>query len=63
VSDPLRRADINRMTPAELKIHEAIVEVEKLGADERLTDAVVSLSDAQKKVSEFIDDPERKVWL
>jgi hypothetical protein len=51
------------MTPAELKIHEAIVEVEKLGADERLTDAVVSLSDAQKKVSEFIDDPERKVWL
>jgi hypothetical protein len=43
------------MTPAELAIRDAVLEVEKLGADTRLTTAVLLLSDAQEKVADFID--------
>ena len=50
-----RRIDIERMLPAELALRNAELEIEKLGADERLTNAVILLAEAQEKVSDFID--------
>jgi hypothetical protein len=49
------RLDLNE--PAELAIHNAIQEVEKLPADERLTRAVTLLSEAKDMVADFIDQP------
>jgi hypothetical protein len=43
------------MTPAELAITKAIEEVEKIGADVRLTNAVINLSDARNHVADYID--------
>lgn len=53
--DPLRRRDLQRMTPAELAIRDAIVAVEMVGADPLLTDAVVLLGDAAEKLGDYID--------
>ena len=50
-----RRIDINQHTPAEAAIRAAMLEVEKLPADTRLTNAVVLLSTAQKLVADFVD--------
>lgn len=50
-----RRSDILRMTPAELAIRKAVLEVEKLPGDVRLTDAVILLSQAQNKVADYVD--------
>lgn len=47
------RLDLNE--PAELAIHNAMQEVEKIGAGVRLTDAVVLLAKAKDLVSDFID--------
>jgi hypothetical protein len=47
------RLDLN--TPAELAIHNAIQEVEKAGADERLTEAVILLAKAKDCIADFID--------
>ena len=47
------RLDLN--TPAEISIHAAIQEVEKAGADERLTEAVVLLGKAKELVADFVD--------
>ncbi len=52
----MRRNDIFKMTPAEFSIHRAILAVEKMEADTRLTDAVVLLSEAQRKVADYIDE-------
>lgn len=49
------RLDLN--TPAELAIHNAMQEVEKLAADTRLTDAINLLQQAKDKVSDFVDNP------
>ena len=54
--DDLRRCDVLRMTPAELAIRNAVIEVEKVGADERLTKAVVLLEKARNAVADFVDD-------
>ena len=43
------------MTPAERSIYDAIQEIEKVGADTRLTNAVVKLSEAKDCVADFID--------
>lgn len=51
----MRRNDIQQMSKAELAIRNAIIEVEKLPADEGLTNAVVRLMDAQTMVADFID--------
>lgn len=48
------RLDLN--TQAELAIHNAIQEIEKIGADERLTDAVISLLAAKESVGSYIDE-------
>lgn len=55
-----RRICVDRMTPAELAIRKAILEVELMAADTRLTDAVILLGQAQSKVADFIDGVEDK---
>jgi hypothetical protein len=51
-----RRAIVDKMTPAELAIRAAVLEVEKLGGgDNRLTDAVVYLLCAQDWVADYVD--------
>jgi len=47
------RLDLN--TPAELAIHNAMQEVEKIGADVKLTEAITLLSKAKDLVADFID--------
>ena len=44
------RMRVDQMTPAELAIREAMLAVEAMPADERLTDAVCLLRDASAKV-------------
>lgn len=51
-----RRIDILRNTPAELAIRNAINEVEKVGADIKLTQSVILLSQALDKLSDYIDE-------
>lgn len=54
ISSPRRsRKDLN--VPAELAIYNAMQEVEKVGADERLTNAVIKLQQARNLVADFID--------
>lgn len=55
-----RRCDIHKNTPLELTIRATIREVEKMGADARLTDAVVYLSDAFDSLADFNDDQPRR---
>ena len=50
-----RRHRIDRMHPAELAIREAMLAVEALPADERLTRAIVLLAQAQEAVADFVD--------
>lgn len=50
-----RRICVDRMTPAELAIREAIGAVEEAGCDVRLTYAVGLLGDAQERVADFVD--------
>ena len=58
-----RRIDINRYVPAETAIREAILRVEAMPADVRLTDAVVLLSRAKDKVADFIDAAPGRFWV
>lgn len=54
--EPLpRRVYLDKLTPAERAIYDATLEVEKLPADKRLTDAVVLLGQARDKVADFVD--------
>lgn len=50
-----RRNMINEMTPAELSIYNATQEVEKIGADVKLTEAIVLLTKARELVADFLD--------
>jgi len=50
-----RRNRIDLCEPSEIAIYNAMYEVEKLGADERLTDAIVKLNEAKELVSDYID--------
>lgn len=50
-----RRAQIQEMTPTELQIMECIIAVEKLGADVRLTNCVVKLTEAKDHLSDWLD--------
>lgn len=51
-----RRNMINEMTPAELSIRNAVLEVEKIGADVKLTEAIVLLTKARELVADYVDD-------
>jgi hypothetical protein len=52
-----RRMRLDLKRPAELAIYNAMQEVEKIGADIRLTEAITLLSKAKDLVSDFIDVP------
>jgi hypothetical protein len=47
-------------TPAEHAIYNALQEVEKMGADVLLTEAVTLLNNAQNKVAEYIEIQQNK---
>ncbi len=50
-----RRSRIDLMTPEELAIRNAIIAIEELGADIRLTQSVTLLSAAQTRLADYID--------
>jgi len=52
----LRRRILDKCTSVELAIYEAITEVEKLPTDEKLTDVVLKLEEAQNLVADFINE-------
>lgn len=54
-----RRIRIDLMTPAELAITEAIRVVELMGADVRLTEAVILLGQARDRVADYVDDDQK----
>lgn len=51
-----RRIRLDLSEPAELAIRKAVDEVEKIGADVRLTEAVNLLDKARELVADFIDE-------
>lgn len=50
-----RRIRLDLMTPEERAIWDAIQLIEAMGADVKLTNAVIKLSEAKDLVSDFID--------
>lgn len=60
-NDIPRRNKIDLYSDAELAIHKAMEEVEKLGASESLTNAIVKLNEAKNLVADFIDNKEAKL--
>jgi len=50
-----RRNQLDKLTDAEIAIQKAINEVEMLGCDTRLTDAVIKLQEVKNIVADFID--------
>ena len=50
-----RRCFLDKLTPAELSIHNAIQAVEAAGANPLLTDAVMLLVEAKDKVADYVD--------
>lgn len=50
-----RRIRMDLWTPAEKAIHNALQEVEKIGADVKLTNAGAKLLEAQRLVADFVD--------
>lgn len=53
--DPTRRSNLDTMSPAERAIHDAMLVVEKMPADERLTRAVMFLERAKEAVADYVD--------
>ncbi len=51
----LRRIRIDLNTPAEMAVRDAILAVERLGADELLTKAVQRLSEAMDYLGDYVD--------
>lgn len=51
-----RRNVVDEMVKPELLIHDAIGEIENLGADERLTNAQIKLQEGMDLLSDFIDE-------
>lgn len=54
-----RRNKLWLNTPAELAIFNAIQEVEKVGADVKLTDIVIMLEQAKNLLSDYIDNTKK----
>ena len=50
-----RRSRLDLCEPAEKAIYNAMQEVEKMGADVKLTDAIIKLQEAKELVADFID--------
>lgn len=53
--EPPRRICLWKMTPAELAIREAALEVEKAGAHPLLTEAINLLYQARERVADYVD--------
>lgn len=51
-----RRAHVDLLTSPELAIREAILAVERMAPDVRLTEAVILLGQAKAKVADFVDE-------
>jgi hypothetical protein len=51
-----RRCRRDRCVPAENAIQDAMYQVELIGADERLTEAIVKLTEAKNLVGDVIDE-------
>lgn len=54
-NDIPRRNRMDKWTTAELAIYNAVQEVEKMGANITLTNAVIKLAEAKDLVSDFVD--------
>jgi len=50
-----RRSRLEKMSTGELAIRTAILTVEEMGCDERLTRAIILLGQAKDSVADFID--------
>jgi hypothetical protein len=55
-----RRSRKDLMWPSELAITDAIYEVEKMGADIRLTNAEIKLMEARNLIADYIDDKPKR---
>jgi len=55
MDDIPRRIRIDRLTPAERAIYDALIAVEAVGAHPLLTEAVVLLQEARSKVADYVD--------
>lgn len=55
MSNVPRRSDMLRWVPAEVAIRRALIAVEEMPADVRLTRAVLLLIDAQRAVADYVD--------
>ena len=55
MNDTPRRQRLDKCTPAELAIYNAVDKVEKFGADVKLTEAVTKLDEARSLVADFVD--------
>lgn len=51
-----RRQRMDKCVPAELAIYKAMEEIENIGADVRLTEAIIILNEARNLVADFIDE-------
>ena len=51
-----RRNRLDLCRPAELAIYKAMGEIEELGADVKLTEAIIKLNEALTLVADFIDE-------
>jgi hypothetical protein len=56
MSEMQRRRRLDLLTPAERAIVDAVDAVEKVGADERLTNAVILLGRARELVGDYLDE-------
>lgn len=56
-----RRCRFDLMTPAELAISSAISQVEAMGADPSLTDAVTHLLAAREHIADYVDSHVKRV--
>ena len=56
----MRRNDLLQMSLAERELFDVVQSVENMGADVRLTDAVVLLQAARDSVADFIDGVENR---
>lgn len=54
-NDIPRRSRLDLMSPAERAIYDAVMAVEAMPADVRLTDAVILLQSARIRVADFVD--------
>ena len=58
-----RRARLDLWTKAERAIYDAVQEVEGVGADVRLTDAVVLLQAARDSVADYVDGVNKRRYV